>query len=436
MLDMILRGGAIVASDGVQPGDVAISGGHIAAIMRPGEPATAAREVDIAGKLVLPGLIDAHVHLREPGLTHKEDFASGTRAAIAGGVTTIAVMPTDEPWTSTAALLAQKRSLAEGRIHCDIALQAAAPRDLDGLPAMAEAGAISFEIFTADVGHDFLHASAAEICMAVRAVDRVGGLAAVSPGEESILSALRRPPGASTARDYVAMYPALGEALGVARNCAIAADVGARVHIRQVSSALAVDAMRRMKGMADLTIETSPQCLLLTEDDYPRLGPGAKSSPPLRRAADVAALRLALRDGTVDMVVTDHAPHTMEEKAAHPRDFASAPGGAPGVQTLLAAMLSLVDAGAITLCELVRLCCAAPARRFRVDDRKGFVRAGGDADLVILDPRRQGVVRNADQISKAGYTIFDGLAVSATVERVFLRGDDSGAPTGRFVAPT
>lgn len=435
MPDLILRGGAVVSGIGMKAADIAISGGRISALLRPGEPADACREIAIPRRLVLPGLVDAHVHFREPGLTQKEDFDTGTRAALAGGVTTAMVMPTDEPWTATATLLEKKRRLAEGRIHIDVALQVVVRPDLAGLAEMAALGAISFEVFPADVGPDFLIGTPAAIRATMRAVQAVGGVTGISVSEESILASQRLPRGRSTVADYVSMYPPLAEAVGIARTAAIAAEIRAPVHIRQTSSAAGVDMFRRLKATADLTIETSPQLLHFTADDYHCLGPGGKASPPFRSRDDVEALRAALRDGTVDIVITDHAPHTPGEKAAQAEDFASVPGGMPGVQTLLPAMLALVDEGAITLSDLVRLCCENPAKRFRIDDRKGSVRPGADADLVVLDPSRPGTVRNADQISKAGATPFNGLSFSASIDRVFFRGIEHGGAIGRVIAP-
>jgi dihydroorotase len=169
-------------------------------------------------------------------------------------------------------------------------------------------------------------------------------------------------------------------------------------------------------------IETSPQCLIFTEADYARFRPRPKASPPLRSAEDVVALRQALRDGTIDIVVTDHAPM-------------------PSVQTWLAAMLHLVDQGVIGLTDLVRLCASKPAERFGLGGRKGSLRRGADADIIVLDPSRPMKISNADQLSKAGYTVFDGLQVSASIESVFLRGIElvrqsnlTGRAIGRVVS--
>ncbi|MEA2782789.1 MAG: dihydroorotase, partial [Rhodospirillaceae bacterium] len=346
-LDFILRGGVVVTAEGTRRADIAIGGGRIAGLLEPGMPAKARREIAVPDRYLLPGLVDAHVHLREPGMTHKEDFASGTRAAIAGGVTTVLVMPTDEPWTSTVHLFREKQALASGRIYADVGLQVAVGRDFAESRKLRALGAVSFELFTADVPTPFLHDSIADLVRAMQAVAEVGGLAAVSPGDQSILAgtAASRGEAEGSIADFLASRPPLAEASGIARIILAAASTGARVHVRQSNSALGIATFRRLKSLADVSIETTPQSLLLTAADYERLGPLLKASPPLRSPADVAALQEALVDGTIDIVATDHAPHSMAEKLAPQADFAAIPGGMPGLQTLLPVMLHLVDRG-------------------------------------------------------------------------------------------
>lgn len=424
--DTLLRGGQVVDADGIQRLDLAFSNGSIAARLAPGEPAEATRVVRVGGKFLLPGLVDAHVHLREPGMVWKEDFARGTRAAIAGGVTTVLVMPTDDPWTTSAADFRAKRALAEGRIFCDVGLQVAVGRQHSGLAELARLGATSFEIFTSDVPADFLHTSTAEMQAAVEAVQAAGGMAAISPGDQSVLDAglARLTPGRSTAADFARSRPGHAEAQGIARAILVAAQAGAPIHIRQSNSRQGMATFRRLRDLADVSIETSPQCLMFTASDYDRLGPAAKASPPWRDAADREAVRAAVADGIIDIIVTDHAPHLMTEKLAQAKDFAAVPGGFPGVQTLLATLLILVDDGLIGLSDLVRLAASRPAERFGLGSRKGRLQVGYDADVLVLEPSRPTTIRAADQLSKPGYTPFEGMSASFFLERVFLRGQD------------
>jgi dihydroorotase len=187
--------------------------------------------------------------------------------------------------------------------------------------------------------------------------------------------------------------------------------------------------------MADASVETTPQNLFFTAQDYEAQGAKLKASPPLRSPHDVDALRAALSAGLIDIVATDHAPHAPAEKAATYAAFADIPGGMPGLQTLLSTMLRLVDEGLIALPDLVRMGSRNPAERFGLGRRKGRIAAGYDADLLILDPRQSSTIANADQVSRAGYTPFDGWAVKARPTSVFLRGREI-VREGKLIGPS
>ncbi len=258
----------------------------------------------------------------------------------------------------------------------------------------------------------------------------------MSPGDQSILDR-RLEQTASGPRgvdDFIASRPPLAEAAGIARAVLVAATTGARLHIRQTGSALGIAAFRRLKSLADVSIETSPQCLLFDRSAYGRLGRLIKASPPLRDTADMLALQEALADGTIDLIATDHAPHSLADKQA-PADFMDVPGGMPGVQTLLFALLHMVERKLIALPDVARLAAATPADRFGLGHRKGRLAAGLDADIVVLDPRGRTVVSNRDQLSKPGYTVFDGLEVSFQLDRVFLRGVEVLGPARGAALP-
>jgi dihydroorotase len=450
--DLLLRGVTVVNATGSVRADLAVKDGRIAAVLEPGTAASAVDELSFGGCYALPGLVDAHVHLREPGLTHKEDFVSGTRAAIAGGVTTLLDMPTDHPWTSSAEELADKMRLASGRLYADVGFQVALRRGLRNFDALCALHPVSFELFTADVPDAFLHASIDDVATALSVLKERNILVCVSPGDQSILEASAQREAGATDRSgdadgdggiaaFLASRPPHAEASGIARAILAAAQTGTRVHVRQSNSAAGIAVWRRLKDLADVSIETTPQCLFFTSDDYVAFGADLKASPPMRSKSDVEALRAALRDGLIDIVATDHSPHTPEEKAARYTKFAEVPGGMPGLQTLLVSMLYFVASGEIDLPALVRMCAWNPAQRFGLGSRKGALAPGYDADIVIVDPAGKTVVRNADQLSRAGYTPFDGLEVPWRLSGVFLRGtrvaDVNGlldvAPSGQVV---
>ncbi|MBZ9683472.1 MULTISPECIES: dihydroorotase [unclassified Mesorhizobium] len=434
MFETLIRGATIVNAEGFERCDVGITDGRIAAMIAPGETATARTVFDASGAYLLPGLVDAHAHLREPGLTDKEDFSSGTHAAALGGVTTVLDMPTDEPWTATAEQLADKMAMTEARIHVDVGLQTVISRDLSLIPGLLDLAPVSFELFTADVPDDFLFATPDAVAEALKAFAGADTLIGISPGDQSILTGSTGRDRSGTIAAFQASRPPLAEANGIARALIAAASAETRIHVRQINSELGVETWSWLRGMADASVETTPQNLFFTAADYEARGASLKASPPLRTPHDVDALRAALSAGLIDIVATDHAPHAPAEKAAPYAAFADIPGGMPGLQTLLQAMLKLVDNGLIRLPYLVRLCALNPAERFGLGRRKGRIAAGYDADILILDPRQSSTIANADQVSRAGYTPFDGWTVQARLTNVFLRGREI-VREGKLIGP-
>jgi dihydroorotase len=445
LFDLLIRGGSLVTPAGVAQKSLAITDGRIAAVFSAGEAASARATIDADGKMVLPGLVDSHVHFREPGLVHKEGFASGSRAAAAGGVTTVMVMPTDDPMTTTRDRFLEKMDLAAGASCVDYALQAGLGPDTRHVRAMAELGAVSFEIFLADLAPPMLVDTASELLACLAAVREVNGITGITPGDDSIvqeLAAMAQSKNSVDRSGFTRSRPPIAEAMGVARACLAASETGARVHVRQVSCAKSVAVLRAL-APAHLSSEVTPHNLTLDESELIRQGPLAKVVPPLRSREDIAAVRSALRDEMIRVVASDHAPHLPEEKRAGDLDIWKAPGGFPGVQTLLPLMLRLVGEDVLDYPGLVRACCERPSRLFGIYPRKGALEVGSDADVVIVDPNRPFTIRNEDQQSKARLTPFDGWTVPATPVLALLRGTlvmrdgrPEGAPIGRFVAPS
>ncbi|PBB29901.1 MULTISPECIES: dihydroorotase family protein [unclassified Mesorhizobium] len=424
MFETLIRGATIVNADSEARRDIAINAGRIAALIQPGDAAEARKVIDASGYLLLPGLVDAHAHLREPGLTHKEDFSSGTHAAALGGVTTVLDMPTDEPWTATADQLAEKTSMAEGKLNVDVGFQAVVSERLDSLEGLAALAPVSIELFTADVPEPFLFPTVDTVLHALKRMSSIKTIVGISPGDQSLLVGSAGRVHACDIAAFRESRPPLAEANGIARALLAAAETGARVHVRQINSALGVETWRRLRDLADASVETTPQNLFFCADDYEKQGARLKGSPPFRPRQDVQRLREAVAAGLIDIIATDHAPHSPAEKAASYPAFADIPGGMPGLQTLLSVMLKLVDEGLIGLRDIARLCAANPAERFGLGRRKGRLAVGHDADILIIDPTRTFAIRDADQKSKAGYTPFDGWSVSATLRQVFLRGEE------------
>jgi dihydroorotase len=443
MFDLLVRDGRVVGEDGIKQQSIAIANGRVAALFADGELPPARETIDAKGKLVLPGLVDSHVHFRDPGLTHKEDFKSGTLAAAAGGVTTVMVMPTDNPFTLTPANFSAKIGLAEGQAHVDFALQAGLGPNREYVHALADLGAISFEIFMSDLPPELLTEDAAELVLSLEAVRDSGGIAGVTPGINSLYrraASLARRDHDGSLKAFSQSRPPEAEALGVAQACIAASIAQARVHLRQISCSASLRVLQAMRG-ATITTEVTPHNLMLSEADFMRLGPVAKVAPPLRPQSDIDELQQALASGVLDVVATDHAPHHPDEKAAGADDIWKAPGGFPGVQTFLPVMLRLVQQGAFDYSCVVRTCCANPARLFGLYPRKGALQVGSDADLVVVDPSKQMTIRNEDQLSKAKMGPFNGLTVAAMPILAYLRGtvimrdgQPTAPPIGRFLS--
>lgn len=427
IFDLCVTGGTLVTAEGYRQGSLLIAGGRIAAVAAPGDSVEARETVDAAGMMVLPGLVDAHVHFREPGLTHKEDFHSGTMAAAAGGVTTVMVMPTDNPFTTDVERFEEKCALAAGRIHVDMTLQAALGPDLDGVDArvkaLSDAGAVSFEIFLADVADAYVTREAGDLVALLRAVADAGAVAGISPGDLSLhawaLSEAERRFGQDR-RGHLAARPVEAEALGVAKACLAARLSGAEVHVRQVSTALSLSALDAFANER-VTAEVTPHNLLLDESTLLRLGPVAKVFPPLRATADVMAMQQAIASGRIGIVATDHAPHAPAEKAVGEHDLAKAPGGFPGVQTLLPALLKLQNDGTIDHRRIAAVAAETPARRFGLYPKKGHLGVGADADFLLLSDEVATVEPQA-QLSRGSITPFAGLSVKGRLVAAYLRG--------------
>ncbi len=407
----------------------------MAAWLEPGAATSALETIDATGLIILPGLVDAHVHFRDPGLTHKEDFASGSAAAAMGGVTTALVMPTDLPPTFTTADWHAKAALAAGRAHIDIGLQAAAT-EATHIAALAEAGAVSIEVFLGDMPPVLLLREDTALRAVMRACRAAGIVLGVTPADDSVIaeaeSRLRRPGG--DPMDFFASRPPLSEANGTRRALEAAAETGVALHLRQISCAESLALVQQAHGL-DLTAETTPHYLLLEAEEIRRQGPWAKILPPLRSLVDQDALWLALRPGgALSMIATDHAPHTQAEKQPGETDIWAAPGGFPGVQSMLPLLLETVAQGRLGWGDLVRLTSAAPAQRFGLAG-KGCLEPGADADFVLVDPTRRMRIADAQQLSRAGRTPFAGYSVTGWPIGTWLRGVQIASEAGLIGAP-
>ncbi len=412
--DLVLKGGIVVNQDGAFERDVAISGGRIAGIGSY-SPGQAGETVDCRGLHVLPGVIDTQVHFREPGLEHKEDLESGSRAAVMGGVTAVFEMPNTNPLTTGAAALEDKLARARHRMHCDFAFWVGGTRDnVEDLPELERLpGAAGIKVFMGSSTGDLL-------------VEDDAGVA-------GILSKTRRR-AAFHSEDEFRLRERLGERVEgdprshpvwrdemAALSCTkrlvrIAREVGARIHILHLSTAEEVDFLIPHKDVA--SIEVTPHHLTLTDEAYGRLGTLAQMNPPVRAARHAERLWWGLEQGILDIFGSDHAPHLLEEKR---KPYPASPSGMTGVQTLVPVMLDHVNAGRLSLARFVDMTSAGPQRLFGIA-RKGRIAAGYDADFTIVDMKRRETIRNDWIASKCGWTPYDGKTVTGWPVGTFVRG--------------
>jgi dihydroorotase len=415
IFDTILKGGTIVNHDGRSERDIGLKDGRIARI---GElsHASAGEVIDCKGLHILPGVIDSQVHFREPGLEHKEDLETGSRAAVLGGVTAVFEMPNTSPLTTDEATLADKVKRGTARMHCDFAFWVGGTHgnvkdipDLEQLP-----GAAGIKVFMGSSTGSLLVEDDAGVTAILQQTRR---RAAFHSEDEMMLRErmhLRVPGDPSS-------HP-IWRSAEVALNCTkrlvrIAEETGARIHVLHISTGQEIEFLKHHKGL--VTAEATPHHLTLVAPDcYERLGTYAQMNPPVRDDAHRQVIWQGLDQGIIDVLGSDHAPHTHEEKKhAYPASHS----GMTGVQTLVATMLDHVNNGKLTLERFVDLTSHGPNRIFNIAG-KGRISTGYDADFTIVDLKRRETISNSMIASRCGWTPYDGVTVTGWPVGTIIRG--------------
>ena len=430
--DLLIRGGTVATPNGIAPADVGMTAGRIAAIGAL-SGAKAAEVFEARGLHVLPGVMDTQVHFREPGNEHKEDLATGSLAAILGGVTSVFEMPNTNPPTTTRAAIEDKIARATGRMHCDFAFYAGAtPQNIGALAELeAMPGVCGIKAFLGSSTGTLLLNKEDDILAALKAGRR--RVAVHSEDEDRMIE---RKPLAERGRPQT--HPIWRDAES-ARMCTervlrLARAAGRRLHVLHITTGDEIPLLAAAKDIA--TAETTPQHLTLSAPDcYERLGTYAQMNPPIRDESHRLALWQAVREGVIDVIGSDHAPHTRAEKD---REYPDTPSGMPGVQTLATLLLDHVNKGNLTLERFVDLTASGPQRIFGIAD-KGRIARGYDADFTIVDMSLTREITNAWIASRCGWTPFDGMKTKGWPVAAFLRGRlvmrDHAAVTAAAGAP-
>jgi dihydroorotase len=413
---LLLRGGTVVDETGERRADVLIDDGRIAAVGA--DLGNGHRVLDAGGCLVAPGLVDLHVHLREPGREESESVETGSRAAALGGFTAVVAMPNTEPAIDSAGVVREVLELGRRAGLCDVRPAGAITVGREGqlLAPMAEMAALGVRVFTDDgrgVQDSRLMRRALEYAAGL------GVLLAQHCEDESLSAGGHMHEGAWSSRLGIPGAPAEAEDLMVQRDVALARLTGGRVHFQHLSSAGAVALVRAAKaeGLA-VTAEVTPHHLTLTDECCAGYDPVFKVNPPLRTAADVAALRDAVADGTVDAIATDHAPHAQELKEGA---FDEAPPGMIGLETALG--IGLTELGLPPRALLALLSWQPAAVAGLGDEHGGPIAEGRPANLCVVDPTASWVVEPARSASRSRNTPFAGRTLTGRVRHTILRGD-------------
>ena len=413
--DLIIRNGTLVNQDGIGPGDVAVRDGRIAAI---GSLATAdaGTVIDATGLHVLPGIIDSQVHFREPGLEWKEDLKTGADAAVLGGVCTVFEMPNTEPPTTTVGMLEDKIARATGRMSCDFAFYAGGTHDnVDELVEMERmVGCSGVKVFMGASTGSLLVADDEGVTRIIKAIRRRAAFHSEDEYRLAERRSLARPGDWSShpeVRDVEAAVSSTNRLLRIARAA------GKRIHVLHISTAEEMEILKHNKDIA--SVEVLPNHLTLAAPDcYERLKGKAQQNPPIREARHRDALWAALRAGIVDVIGSDHAAHTAEEKE---RPYPASPSGTPGVQTMVPVMLNHVAEGRLSLERLVDLLCHGPQRVFGLAD-KGRMMVGWHGDFTLVDLKARRTITDDWIVSRSKWTPFDGMEVQGWPVATIVRG--------------
>jgi len=417
MLELALNNGAAVINGEVRKANIGIQDGKIAEISE--ERIRAFKEINCEGKVMLPGLIDEHVHFRIPGAEHKEDWKTASHAAIAGGVCTVIDMPNTNPSLTTRALLDEKRKIVEKDALVNFYFHFGAANDnLEELEKIE--GIASIKVFMGSSTGSLLVEDTEVLEKIFETAKKRSLVVTVHAEDEKLMKEnLAKFPNADHARFHNTIRNNEVEWKAIEKALQIQARIGNKLHFMHVSTKEGIGLIQEAKkaGMP-VTCEVTPHHLFLTENDVEFLGNLGKMNPPLRSEQDLDALWTAINEGIVDCIGTDHAPHTMQEKE---QEYSKAPSGVPGIETMLPLLLHAHTEERISLEKIAELCSENPARIFGLEG-KGKIMEGFDADLTVVDLNKTTVIKNENLRTKCKWSPFNGLELNGKVEFAIIKG--------------
>jgi dihydroorotase len=423
--DLVIDNGTVVSAESTIKASVAIKDGAILAVGAADAMPRAREILDATGLHLLPGAIDDHVHFRDPGYPHKEDFASGTIAAAFGGVTTVFDMPNTLPTVENAEALAAKHAIAAEKAHVDYGLYAVlGESSIAHVPELIEGGVIGFKLYMGNTFGRIPTPSTGAMLEAFEVVAPTGKRISLHAETNSVMERREgklRQAGRVDPLAHVDSRPDVVAIEAVSRAAVLAEWTGARAHVLHISSAAELRPLAEAKARGvDISGETCPHYLLLSTENYARCGGIIRVNPPVREAHNQEPLWAALAEGTIDVIATDHAPHSLEEKTRN--DIWTVDCGFAGVETQMPLMLTAIAGGRGSICDYVRWSAANPAKLWGLYPRKGVIQPGADADIVIVDLNRRWTIWDAEAHSIAKVTPWNGRQVQGLPLHTIVRG--------------
>jgi len=423
MVDLVVKNARLLLECGLTRGGIGVEGGRICLIATDEHLPDASVIIDADGKIVMPGLIDGHAHLHDPTMLDHEDFTTGSRAAAAGGVTTVVDMPLTNQVDSPHAV-EEKITQGESMSLVDFSFYAGMLNSDNYaiIPMMVEKGIAAFKAFTCAP----YAANDGVLIQALSAVSESGGHITLHAENQGVLDEFGR----EMSEDWDAPIshslarPNLAEQLAVRQGVAIAEQTGGHLHVAHITTREGLAEIERGKLRGTMvTTEVCPHHLVFHRDEMNRLGPKSKMNPPLRSRTDRSALWSAMLRGTIDMTVSDHAPCPLEMKEAGSDDIREAWSGVDGIQMILRVLLSEgVNKGRISFRRLLNVASQNPAKLFGLYPRKGILSVGSDADFIIIDPTREEKITSEMMFSKCGWTLYEGMTMKGAPVMTFVRG--------------